>query len=578
MRPLAKILETRHLHNSDMKQLVRIFQPAPFPVTQIKRTVYREHIKDAIHSLPRHLRASYFSISPSILCSTHKGLNASLVNDVWAWLRHEIDGAIGKFIYPLIMSGVLTEDQEMWARQLEPVSQMWQQDFNTETSAPPGREPIRCGANWAFQTNMCPACILTRIGSDLNILLVLFAGMVGRMKHRATGTDILHGTMDFEKIRSKRLRFVRYWIKTHSHDDQLLFDAVNLGLKMKQMRHEWTLEQEHLREANHQREHLERTSQNTPSWGTSSTGCESKSSYSPVDAGHGHRMSPPSAMPTSGIGIGSAVPEKPKEHPISTKHDGKLGPLPRPSNLHCLSPMGPLGFDVTSLRKHISTMLDDQLMSQVPLHRPHSRGSGSTVRPEDSISSVDVVQIPAPFRRHCPESSEPESQAMPRILSHHCSVIGDLYTLPQCQSTHRRPVQPSITSTKTITSYNGNSGSAEGGFPHNTRQDPLDNPLYNTPQMQEQLVDKYRIMLALHTDTHADQDDACTLPPPRPTSIYAAFGRSASIENGFEGTDIEDEIGWDAGERNADAGKEMPLDTPRGRRPSDTGTAWDDLY
>ncbi|KAH7389887.1 hypothetical protein BKA66DRAFT_414254 [Pyrenochaeta sp. MPI-SDFR-AT-0127] len=426
MRPLAKILETRHLHNSDMKQLVRIFQPAPFPVTQIKRTVYREHIKDAIHSLPRHLRASYFSISPSILCSTHKGLNASLVNDVWAWLRHEIDGAIGKFIYPLIMSGVLTEDQEMWARQLEPVSQMWQQDFNTETSAPPGREPIRCGANWAFQTNMCPACILTRIGSDLNILLVLFAGMVGRMKHRATGTDILHGTMDFEKIRSKRLRFVRYWIKTHSHDDQLLFDAVNLGLKMKQMRHEWTLEQEHLREANHQREHLERTSQNTPSWGTSSTGCESKSSYSP--------------------------------------------------------------------------------------------------------------------------------------------------------STHRRPVQPSITSTKTITSYNGNSGSAEGGFPHNTRQDPLDNPLYNTPQMQEQLVDKYRIMLALHTDTHADQDDACTLPPPRPTSIYAAFGRSASIENGFEGTDIEDEIGWDAGERNADAGKEMPLDTPRGRRPSDTGTAWDDLY
>ena len=136
MRSLLHKMETRSLHNSDMKRLVRILRKVPAPTEEDyerKEVLYRERTKKAIQRLPSRLRCSRLSFGSTSLCSIHNDLNQNLVNDIWSWIRHEFDGAIGKFLYPLIMSdGVLTADQKYQVRQLEPVLQMWQPNFSVD--------------------------------------------------------------------------------------------------------------------------------------------------------------------------------------------------------------------------------------------------------------------------------------------------------------------------------------------------------------------------------------------------------------------------------------------------------------
>ncbi|KAI4955327.1 hypothetical protein J4E91_001185 [Alternaria rosae] len=172
-----------------MKRLVRIFRHVPTPGElgdERKEALYRKHTKEAIQGLPSWLRASRLSFGSINLCTTHKGLNQSLVNDMFRWIRHEFDGAIGKFLYPLVMThGLLTPDQKFKVRQLEPVLQMWQPNFSLGASAPPGHEPVQCGTKWHYQTDQCPACMMARMGSDVDVLFALFAGMVGRFNSKA---------------------------------------------------------------------------------------------------------------------------------------------------------------------------------------------------------------------------------------------------------------------------------------------------------------------------------------------------------------------------------------------------------
>lgn len=579
MRLLVAKMEASRLHNSDMKLLVAIFRGEPLPVSQGREKAHHIQTKNNIHNLPRRLRSSHFSVSLTNLCSTHKGLDAHLVTDICAWVQHEIDSAIGRFLYPLIMSNALTKNEEMKVRQLEPVSQMWQSDFEIEASTPPGHEPVQGGEKWAFQTDKCPACILARLGSDCDILFALFAGMVGRMKDKATGTNNGHGVVSFEKIRSKRLRFVRYWIKASPSGNQLLFDAGRLGLKMKQMRREWKMEQRRLRHEKHSYP-IRHGSEAIMAQGPQSRGefCANHEGGCARSSGTSvcrHRMSHHDAILESGANTDTTEPYQPTDFASSIKHDDKLGPMPRPSNLHCLTPMGPLGFDVSRFCESISKT------THTPSRRPPSSVSNLTVRPEDSISSVGEARLPAPLRPHRPEAPKLESQTEPRTHDRHDSVIGDLDTLPQRWPSLRQPGQPSLCSialSQTIASYDGGSDSARKAFPHHTRQDPLDNPFYNTLQMKDQLVEKYRIMLASPADALLDQDVASTLPPPRPQSIYSAFGSNEFEESKFEAADVEEEGEWDNEEMDANAGEVTPPLTPRGRRPSDTGTSGDDLY
>ncbi|KNG45592.1 hypothetical protein TW65_07605 [Stemphylium lycopersici] len=241
-------METRRLTNVDMKRLVRILRDVPTRGEERyerQEALYRKHTKQDIQELPRRLRSSqlFFSSSGN-LCSLHKGLNVHLINDIWAWLKHEFEGAIGKFLYPLIMSGHLTTEQEWKIRQLEPVLKMWRKDFILEACPPPGREPIHCGSKWHYQKDQCPACIMARIGSDEDVLSALFAGLVGRIhtKHLST-VDTPRSAIGWDKTSSKRLRFVRYWLKKTRGGDATLFEAGDLGMLLKRVRLQWKQEQ-----------------------------------------------------------------------------------------------------------------------------------------------------------------------------------------------------------------------------------------------------------------------------------------------------------------------------------------------
>ncbi|CAO2652578.1 Nn.00g008610.m01.CDS01 [Neocucurbitaria sp. VM-36] len=573
---LLKKMETRRLHNSDMKKLVRILRNVPFPSSSSKDISYQRHTKANIQDLPRRLRSSHLSLSTSNLCTTHKGLDANLIADIWAWLRHEVDGAIGKFLYPLIMCGVLTKNQELKMRQLEPVQQMWYPDFTMEMSAPPGRRPAQCGSKWCYQIDQCPACMLARIGSDEDVMFALFAGMVGRMKDKATGIDVLRGMVGLEKARSKRLRFVRYWIRASRGGDSMVFEAGELGIKMKRLRHEWKVEQRYLRDA----QHLDRTTHN-------SYEVERRRTTSEV----GHRQGASVQCDDTGsvIGIDITEPYQPKEWSPSNAHDPKLGPNPRPSNVMPLSPAAPLGFDISSLRDSDSRSPNGESRANATLARPHSNGSDTTVHPGSSVSVAQLRPRPLRPKKSPTKVSAPSvhdaSAKQPRH-SRQDSVLGDLPSLTRHLPSTRRPgQQPSIihslASTRTIMSYDGCASSRTPVAASRNIVLPLDSPVYEIPQTQEQLVEKYRAMLAAHSEAYCisdGEDDPSSLPRPRPNSMYSSFGNRAFDDNAYEAADEECE---DEGGRDKEVGQCSPLQTPNMgtyRRPSVASTAWDDLY
>lgn len=226
MAPFFRKMETRRLQNSDIKKIVYVLRDHP---TRPAGDEQEKSTEKAIKKLPRRLRSAPLS-SHGALCGTHRGLDAHLIGDIWAWIKYELEVAIGRFLYPIIMSNVLSEQDERRARQLEPVVRMFNPDWTLAGSPPPGVLPIDAGDKWAFQKNGCPGCMLARLGSDEDALFALFAGMYGHLRSRAGGQK------GVDKIKSKRLRFVRYWMRTYPHGGQKSLGAYDLGVEMKGLR------------------------------------------------------------------------------------------------------------------------------------------------------------------------------------------------------------------------------------------------------------------------------------------------------------------------------------------------------
>jgi hypothetical protein len=123
MPSFKKKMDSRRLRNSDMKKLAQLLRGVPLPHHAGTRDTYPETTKDAIKRLPRRLRHSALlnlSTFTGDLCSMHKALDHHLMDDIWGWVKHEFS-AIGRLLYPLIMSGKLTHSEAFKARQLEPV-------------------------------------------------------------------------------------------------------------------------------------------------------------------------------------------------------------------------------------------------------------------------------------------------------------------------------------------------------------------------------------------------------------------------------------------------------------------------
>ncbi|XPS98365.1 hypothetical protein M3J09_007570 [Ascochyta lentis] len=231
MALFSREMQARRLHNSDIKKIVRVLRSGPPSASSHEKDSHEKATEAAIKKLPRRLRSSPLS-SHGALCCTHKGLDAHLIDDIWSWIKYELEIGIGRFLYLIIMSDILSEPDKLRARQLEPVVRMFKPNWTLAKSSPPRTPPIDAGDKWVYQKNGCPACMLARIGSDEDALFALFAGMCGRHRWRSGGQK------GVDKLKSRRLRFVRYWMRTLEDGEQKTSDAYDLGVKLKTLRRE----------------------------------------------------------------------------------------------------------------------------------------------------------------------------------------------------------------------------------------------------------------------------------------------------------------------------------------------------
>lgn len=243
------------LHNTEIKQLcgvLRINNDAD----------YWKQVKKAIHGLPPQLRSSTIKdkltyLHPDSrngqpksakLCSGHTGLNVAIITSLWDTLRDDIDHGVGRFLYPIIMHAGLPSKQELAIRQIEVVGRMFHRDFNIEDNTPPNRDPIdafgideRDGSKheiWYYQTNGCAACMLSRIGDNKEVLYALLSATVGRYSSRHIGRK--------GDIKSRRVRFLRYWLKQLPNGDKIADEAWDFGQELRRVRKEW---KDHVRAA-----------------------------------------------------------------------------------------------------------------------------------------------------------------------------------------------------------------------------------------------------------------------------------------------------------------------------------------
>ncbi|CBX99657.1 predicted protein [Plenodomus lingam JN3] len=494
MGPLSKTMETRRLHNADMKHM-------------------------------------------------HKGLDAHLINDIWSWLKHEFEGAVGRFLYPIIMSGRLNATEETQVRQLEPVSRLWRRDWNLQETAPMGHEPIQCGEKWAYQHDQCPACMLSRIGSDGGVLFALFAGMVGRFNTRSLTHAEAGGSADaWEKTRSKRIRFVKYWLRANRDGDAAVFTAGMLGMKMKRMRREWGEEQSRVR-----------------------------------------RQLPP-VQPSLG---GNSSQSRDGLH----LHDVKVGPVPRPADFKRYSPASALGFDIPPSPLPSSprpARVNTEVRFPVRYSPPTLETSAPAIRQSSTehlrpaplrprrpkpppahqdplVPSIRVPSQDAPIwdlsdRSDPPELQYPASVGTLTDKNHRNDSV--LSSLPPSnrQPSSSIPARPSSpVSTRTIASYNGRASSRPLDSSHFA--DPFDSAIYAT----------------FFSDA-VDAHDASTLPKPKHGSMYEAFGDGNWDAGRFER--VDEDRGEDEDEVEVEDGLDRAarLLRPKVGRGETGETGWEVLY
>lgn len=401
------------MKGADIKQLVLVLRNdprsplGPGDLQSEKATVH------AIKQLPRRLRSTILS-SHGSLCHAHKGLDANLINDVWAWIKFELEVGVGRFLYPMIMStGTLSEDEELRVRQLEPVVEMFLPEWTLPQSAPPGKQPINAGAKWAYQRNGCPACMLSRIGSDTDVLFALFVGMYGHLRARSGGHK------GVENVRSKRMRFVRYWMRTHAKGDQLAREAYEFGVKLKAMRHDAKASlRQNGQSTRFRRDDSSNDCMHDPKigpeppldtnahiaidgWDTSSEsteGCDTSSddSNSSLDLARSSLQTRPSTL-------SSSIPPS-SRHSTHTFNDDNLAPLPTFTHAALNHHNSVLRTSISSshCRPHRTSSIYTTASSIASYNNPsptftHTRGFDPLETPEERVEKNRKLLAPLPF-------------------------------------------------------------------------------------------------------------------------------------------------------------------------------------
>ena len=128
------------------------------------------------------------------LCSLHRRLNAKPLEDIFAALRYEVEVRTQEVWQPVALAGGLSALQTEQLALMDEVQALWlssahfMQKFN--------RLPT---PKYGYQTDGCIACILARMGGNLEIVMALGALLLGSMRR----SDML----------STRVCFCREWVR-----------------------------------------------------------------------------------------------------------------------------------------------------------------------------------------------------------------------------------------------------------------------------------------------------------------------------------------------------------------------------
>ena len=158
------------------------------------------HTNERIALLSHKLRAA--TTLPSFLpwstnhglCSIHRRLNAKPLGDIFAALRYEVEVRTREVWLPVALAGGLSASQTQQLALMEELQSLWltPSDFMKTF----GRLPA---PRYVHQADGCVACILARMGANVETAMALGAMLLGSMRR----SDML----------STRVCFCREWVR-----------------------------------------------------------------------------------------------------------------------------------------------------------------------------------------------------------------------------------------------------------------------------------------------------------------------------------------------------------------------------
>jgi len=225
----------RDLTNEDLSLLASILshQPPPtLPQSASQHKIYSKLTRADILKLPPHLRNYPGTVTKYLtrcvqddiraeyreLCSMHLNINRRLMHSMLHWVKKEIDVNIPAVVLSLAKANLLTAEYREQFRRLRESSGMWLRPETYHSLFNQDADP-----RWSYQNDRCPACILSRLGGEEDILVTLKAGLLVRCR-------------SFTIVDSKRHGFVDALIQkgfTHEQAQEITIRSMKTGTEIK---------------------------------------------------------------------------------------------------------------------------------------------------------------------------------------------------------------------------------------------------------------------------------------------------------------------------------------------------------
>jgi hypothetical protein len=182
-------------------------------------TAYVCHTNERIALLSHKLRAA--TTLPSFLpwstnhglCSIHRRLNAKPLEDLLAALQYEVEVRTREVWQPVALAGALSASQTEQLALMEELRSLWlpPSEFMKKFNRLPAPK-------YAHQADGCVACMLARMGTNVEIAMALGAMLLGSMRR----SDML----------STRVCFCREWVRYTVEGDVDCVDAALTEMEM----------------------------------------------------------------------------------------------------------------------------------------------------------------------------------------------------------------------------------------------------------------------------------------------------------------------------------------------------------